>query len=108
MALMDEVDQVMQKYQGGAQAPIGSFWDIHSNAIYQQTSDGVLPGTDWWWFIPTATAGNESLATCATKINTALNAVSPMTGNYAYTSSSFHTYTSADLPTSKGTGAQDA
>jgi hypothetical protein len=108
MALMDEVDQVMQKYQGGAQGPTGSFWDIHSNAIFQQTSDGALPATNNWWFIPTATAGNESLATCATKINTALNALSPIAGPYAYVAGSFHTYTSADLPTSKGTGAQDA
>lgn len=108
MALENEVDMVMSRLPGGAQVSAGSYWNCRTNAIYQNTSDSTLPLMDFWHFIPTATAGNESLATCATKINTALNALSPIAGNYAYTSSNFHAYSGSDLPQSKGTGAQDA
>lgn len=108
MALENELDQVAGRFQGGAQAPAGSFVNLRTFAIFQQTSDGALPRMDFWHLIPTATAGNESMNTCATKLNTALNALSPIAGNYAFTGSQFHTYTSADLPQSAGTGATDA
>jgi hypothetical protein len=108
MAIENEVDQVMGRFPGGALAPTGSFWNVRTGAVFQQTSDGTLPALDWWHFIPTATAGNESMSSCATKINTALNALSPIAGNYAFTSSNLHSYNSGtDLPQSKGTGVSD-
>jgi hypothetical protein len=107
VSLENEVDMVMSRLPGGAQVSAGSYWNCRTNAIYQNAADSTLPLMDFWHFIPTATAGNESLATCATKINTALNAVSPIAGNYSYSSSQLHAYTSADLPTSKGQGASD-
>src|SRR5438445_3471811 len=100
----------MSRLPGGAQVSAGSYWNCRTNAIYQNAADSTLPLLDFWHFIPTATAGNESLATCATKINTALNALSPIAGNYAYVAGSFHAYTSADLPATavgKGTGVSD-
>ena len=109
MALENEVDQVMSRLPGGAQVGAGSYVNFNKMCIFQTTSDTTLPNTlDWWHFIPTATAGNESLATCATKINTALNALSPIAGNYAYVAANFHAYTSGDAMQQKGTGAVDA
>lgn len=108
MAIENEVTQVMGRIAGGSLVQAGSYVNFRTMAIYQNAADSNLPALDWWHYIPTASAGNESLATCATKINTALNALSPIAGNYAYTSSNFHAYSSSDLPQSKGAGAQDA
>ncbi len=109
MALENEMDMVAGRFQGGAQAPAGSYINLRTFAIFQQTSDGALPsGVDYWHLIPTATAGNESLATCATKLNAALNSVSPIAGNYAYTSSNLHSYSAgSDAMQQKGTGVSD-
>ena len=108
MAIENEVDMVMSRLPGGAQVSAGSYWNCRTNAIYQNAADLTLPALDFWHFIPTATAGNELLSTCATKINAALNALSPIAGNYAFVAGNLHAYNSGtDLPQSKGTGASD-
>ncbi len=86
-------------YPGNAQAPIGSFWNPATNAIFQQSSDGALPACNTW--IMVTTAGNSSLSACATAINGII-------AGLAYTSSNLHAYSSSDNSTAPGTGANDA
>lgn len=108
MALMEEATQAFgERLPGGASVGAGSFWNVRTNAIYQNTADSTLPAMDWWFQLP-GVAGNASLATCATQINTSLNAVSPIAGNYAYVAANLHAYISSDLPQSRGQGACDA
>jgi hypothetical protein len=87
------------RYNGGQNAPIGSFWAPLSNCIFQQTSDGALPkcGT----FIAVTTSGSSTLAACATAINALVNGL-------GYTASSLHAYTTGDLVQVPGQAANDA
>lgn len=100
MALENEADQVMGRFPGGASIGAGSYINFRTFAVFQSSSDTTLPLLDYWHMLP-ATAGNASLATCAANLNTALGS------GYAYTGGNLHTYTSADLPQSKGQGASD-
>ncbi len=107
MALEEEATMVMPRIPGGVTAPSGTYINLRTFAFTQCTSDTALPAMDWWHQI-TNVSGSASTATVASGLNTLLNAVGPVAGNYAYTSANLHAYTSSDLPQSKGQGAQDA
>jgi len=107
MALRDEFAMVMPRIPGGTTSPSGCYIDPRTLAVTSTTSSAALPAADWWHKIPTAT-GSGDLTAAASYLNTVLNALSPIAGNYAYVSGSLHAYTSADLPTEKGTGAQSS
>jgi hypothetical protein len=106
MSLQDEFDMVMTRFPGGTTAPSGCYVDPRTLAV-TSTTGGTLPATDWWHKIPTATSSGD-LTAAASYLNTVLNALSPIAGNYAYVSGSLHTYTSADLMQQKGTGSQSS
>ena len=100
MSLVEEaIQNAGIRYNGGANAPIGSFWNPRTNCVFQQSSDGALP--DCGIFVPITTSGSSTLSQCATAINALVSGLS-------YTSSNLHTYTSADLAYTAGQAANDA
>ena len=99
MSLVEELIQNSgSRLVGGQNAPVGSFFNPRTNAIFQQTSDGVLPASGIW--IPITTSGTSTLAQCATAIN-------GLVSGLGYTSSNLHTYTSADLASYPGQNTND-
>jgi hypothetical protein len=121
MSISDEFDQVMPRIPGGTLVPSGTYVNpatlssTGTIAFTQCTADAVLPSADFWHALPTGTVnGSASTATVASGLNTTLNAtglvnsISPIAGNYAYTSSNLAAWVSGDLPQSKGLGASDA
>src|SRR5262249_2851380 len=100
MSLVEEaIQNAGVVYNGGVNAPIGSYWNPRTNAIAQNTSDGTLPASGIW--IPVTTAGNSSLSACATAINN-------LVAGLAYTSSSLHAYNSStDLAQIQGQKTND-
>lgn len=86
-------------YPGGANAPVGSFWNPATNCYKQLSSDGTLPLCNTW--IMVTTSGSSTASQIATAINGII-------AGLAYTSSNLHSYTSADLSAFPGTGANDA
>ncbi|HEY4033975.1 MAG TPA: hypothetical protein VGL94_08455 [Ktedonobacteraceae bacterium] len=117
MALQDEFDMAFPvRYPAGALVPSGTYICLQTLgptgtiAFSQTTSDTTLPTTaEWWHALPTGTvSGSASTATVASGVNTILNALTPIAGNYAYTSANFAAWTSGDAMQSRGTGASDA
>ena len=88
MAIMEEAEFNGGRYNGGQNAPVGSYWCPRVNAIFQQIADGTLPLAGTW--IPVTTNGSSTLAQCATAINALVSGL-------GYTASNLHTYTGADL-----------
>lgn len=107
MSLEEEATMVMPRIPGGVTVPSGTYINFRTMAFTQCTSDTALPAMDWWHQV-TNVSGSASTATVTSGVNTLLNAVGPIAGNYAFVAANLHSYTSADLPQSKGTGAQDA
>jgi hypothetical protein len=87
------------RYNGGQNAPIGSFFNARTNCIFQQTADGALPACGT--FIQVTTSGTSTLTQCATAINA-------LVAGLNYTSANLHTYTTADLAPYPGQAANDA
>jgi len=87
------------RYNGGQNAPIGSFFNARTGCVYQQSSDGVLPACGT--FVQITTSGSTTLANCAIAINA-------LVAGLAYTAANLHTYTTADLAPYPGQAANDA
>lgn len=100
--MMDMLELIYGRYNGGQAAPIGSYLCPRTMAIYQLTSDGVLPLAGTWCRVDPS--GTQTMANIATTLNGLLNT--------NYTSGTFHTYTTADLLSSiggsQGTSSDDA
>jgi|SRR6266849_6949842 len=107
------------RFPAGALVPSGTYICLQTIgptgtiAFSQTTSDTTLPtGGEFWHALPTGTvSGSASTATIASGVNTLLNAsgtLSPITGNYAYTSANFAVWVAGDAMQSRGTGASDA
>lgn len=99
MSLVEEaIQNAGVRYNGGVNAPIGSYWSPRTNAIAQNAADAVLPLDGIW--IPVTTSGTSTLAQCATAINT-------LVAGLNYTSANLHTQTNADLAQVPGQAAND-
>lgn len=100
MALLDEaLLNGGVRYNGGQNAPIGSFWNPRTNCIYQQLTDGNLPACGT--FIQVTTVGNSSLTNCATAINGLVSGLN-------YSATSLHAYAAAtDLAPFPGQAVND-
>ncbi len=96
--MLDQAELVFGRYNGGQNAPIGSYWLPRTNAIFQQTSDGSLPNAGTW--CPVTTSGTSTLAQCATALNSGL-------GRSDFNAASLHTYTSGDNVTVPGQMTND-
>ncbi len=96
--MLDILEFVFGRYNGGDTAPIGSYLNPRTMAIKQFTSDGTLPQDGTWCRVDPS--GTQTFANIATTLNTLLNTT--------YTSGSFHTHTSADLTQQPGQMSNDA
>jgi hypothetical protein len=96
--MLDMLELTYGRYNGGQAAPIGSYLNPRTFAIFQQTADGVLPqdGT----FVRVDPSGTQTFANIAAALNTLLNT--------SYTAASFHASGSPDTISNPGTGADDA
>jgi len=96
--MMDLAEFTWGRYNSNQIAPIGSYLDLRTLGIVQQTSDGAMPADGTYYRV--APLGTETFASIATTVNAVLGT--------AYTSGSFHARTSADAEPSAGQGANDA
>ncbi|QBD76179.1 hypothetical protein EPA93_09220 [Ktedonosporobacter rubrisoli] len=69
--MLDAAELAFGRYNGGQNAPIGSYWNPRTMAVFQQTADGVLPQSGTW--IPITTSGSSSMNQVAAALNTVLN-----------------------------------
>ena len=96
--MLDILEFNYGRYNGGQTAPIGSYLNPRTLAIFQQTSDGTLPLDGTWCRVDAS--GTQTFANIATTLNTLLNT--------SYTSGSFHAQGSSDLISNPGTMSNDA
>ena len=96
--MLDILELNYGRYNGGQIAPIGSYLNPRTMAIFQQAADGTLPQDGTWCRVDAS--GTQTFANIATTLNTLLNTT--------YTSGSFHAQGSPDLISNPGTGGDDA
>lgn len=99
MAIVEELIQnAGMRYSGGTNAPVGSYFNPRTNAVFQQSVDGILPLDGIW--IPLTTSGASSLAQCATIINALVQGL-------GYTAANLHLQTASDLAQVPGQSTND-
>jgi hypothetical protein len=97
--MLDILEFVYGRYNGGDTAPAGSYLNPRTMAIYQLNGvDGTLPKDGTWCRIDPS--GAQTFANIATTLNTLLNTT--------YTSGSFHAHTNTDLAQQPGQMTNDA
>lgn len=96
--MLDLAELTWGRYNSGQVAPIGSYLNLRTFEIVQQTVDGNMPldGT----FYRVDPSGTQTFANIATTVNGVLGT--------AYTSASFHAAGSSDHATSSGAASDDA
>ena len=96
--MLDLLEFAYGRYNGGQTAPIGSYLNPRTLAIFQLTSDGVLPQDGTWCRVDPS--GTQTFANIATTLNGLLNT--------SYTSGNFHAQGGSDIVANPGTGSDDA
>ena len=96
--MMDMLEFTYGRYNGGQVAPIGSYLNPRTMAIYQQTSDGTLPQDGTWCRVDPS--GTQMFAAIATNLNIVLG--------INWTASSFHFHSSSDITANPGQMSNDA
>lgn len=96
--MLDLAELTYGRYNGGATAPIGSYWNLRTMAIVQLAADGALPqdGT----FCRVDPSGTQTFANIATTLNTLLGT--------SYTAASFHAQGAGDVIANPGSASDDA
>src|SRR5581483_3354680 len=97
MALANEAEKAFQRFNGGDRGTIGSFLNLRTLSIFQQTSEGALPKVGIWLLVDNS--GTQTFSNIATTVNNALGT--------SYTSGSFHAESSSDLAYEPGTSVTD-
>lgn len=96
--MLDLLEFAFGRFNGGQTAPIGSYLNPRTLAIFQQTADGALPQDGTW--VRVDASGTQTFANIATTVNGVLNT--------SYTSASFHAQGSPDLLANPGQASNDA
>ena len=96
--MMDLAEFTWGRWTGGQVAPAGSYLDLRTMGIFQQTSDGALPQDGVYFRVDAS--GTQTFANIATTVNGVLST--------SYVAGSFHARTSGDAAPQPGTGADDA
>ena len=96
--MIDLAELTWGRYNGGQNAPIGTFVNLRTMEYYQQASDGTLPldGT----FYPISTSATLTAAQVATAVNNVLG-----TG---YSAGNFHAHSAGDVSANPGQASNDA
>jgi hypothetical protein len=96
--MLDQLELAFGRFNGNQTAPVGSYLNPRTLAIFQQASDGTLP-TDGTW-VRVDPSGTQTLAVIATTVNSVLNST--------YSAASFHTQAAGDLLGNPGMASDDA
>jgi len=96
--MLDQLELAFGRWNGGQTAPIGSYLNPRTLAVFQQTSDGVLPQDGTWCRVDAS--GTQTFANIAISVNNVLNTI--------YTAGSFHTHSASDLIANPGQMSNDA
>lgn len=95
---MDIMELNFGRYNSNQIAPQGSFVNLRTLSVVQQTTDGNMPPDGTYFRV--GPLGTEAFATLAATINGVLGT--------SYTAASFHARTSSDAETSAGQASDDA
>ena len=96
--MMDLAEMLWNRYNGGQQAPIGTYVNFRTLEYYQQASDGVLPqdGT----FCLLSTTATLTATQIATAVNNGLGT--------SYSAGNFHAHAGGDVSSAPGQASTDA
>lgn len=96
--MLDLLELVFGRYNSSQIAPIGSYLNPRTMAIFQQASDGVLPADGTW--IRVDPSGTQVFSAIATAVNTVLGT--------NYSAASFHAQAAGDVLSNPGSASDDA
>jgi hypothetical protein len=96
--MMNQAELLWGRFNSSNPAPIGSYVNFRTMAVFQQATDGNVPAAGTWCRVDPNNAA--TLASLATTINTALGT--------SFTSSNLHSYSAVDNVTSPGQMTNDA
>ena len=95
---MDLAELQWGRYNSNSVAPIGSYLNLRTLCIFQQTSDGNVPADGTFHRVDPS--GTQTFANIATTVNGVLGT--------SYTSASFHACAGGDNEMSAGQASDDA
>lgn len=96
--MLDLAEFTWGRYNSGQIAPAGSYLNLRTLCVFQQTSDGNVPNDGTFFRVDPS--GTQTFANIATTVNTVLGT--------SYTAASFHACTSGDNVTTPGQASDDA
>lgn len=96
--MLDQLELAFGRYNGGQAAPIGSYLNPRTLAVFQQSSDGALPLDGTW--VRVDPSGSQTFANIATTLNGVLGT--------NYSASSLHAQGSGDVLNYPGQASNDA
>jgi hypothetical protein len=96
--MMDLAELTWGRYNSNQIAPIGSYLNLRTLDIFQQTADGTVPPDGTYFRVDAS--GSQSFANIATTVNGVLGT--------SYVAGSFHARTSGDAEQSAGQASNDA
>lgn len=96
--MMDLAELTWGRYNSNQVAPAGSYLNLRTLDIFQQTSDGNVPADGTYFRVDAS--GTQTFANIATTVNGVLGT--------SYTSGSFHARTGSDAAQVPGQAADDA
>jgi hypothetical protein len=96
--MLDLAELTWGRYNSNQVAPIGSYLNLRTLCIFQQTSDGNVPADGTFFRVDAS--GSQTFANIATTVNAVLGT--------SYTSGSFHACAGGDNSSSAGQAANDA
>lgn len=96
--MMDLAELTWGRYNSNQVAPAGSYLNLRTLCIFQQASDGALPGDGTFHRVDAS--GTQTFANIATTVNGVLGT--------SYTAGSFHACAGGDAAQQVGQAADDA
>ena len=96
--MLDLAELTWGRYNGGSIAPIGSYLNLRTLCIFQQTSDGNVPADGTFFRVDAS--GTQTFANIATTVNGVLGT--------SYVAGSFHACAGGDNAQSPGQASDDA
>lgn len=96
--MLDLAEFTWGRYNSNQAAPAGSYLNLRTLCIFQQTSDGNVPADGTFFRVDAS--GTQTFANIATTVNSVLGT--------SYVAGSFHACAGGDNVTSAGQAANDA
>jgi len=96
--MLDLAEFTWGRYNSNQVAPAGSYLNLRTLCIYQQTSDGNVPADGTFFRVDPS--GTQTFANIAATVNSVLGT--------SYTAGSFHACSGGDAAQSAGQAANDA